>query len=516
MSIDEHARNHPERTAYRMAVTGESMTYGDLNERSVRFSRLLDGLGLAPGDHFAFLLENGLRFPEVCWGALRTGLYYTAISTRFTPEEVAHVLADCGARVFVTSTAMEHVAAPLLELMPATVEARFATGGPLDGYEDYEAAVADAPAQPLEREVEGQAMLYSGGTTGRPKGVKPALLERPLGQPMVPVEMYSALFQIPETARLLLPAPLYHNAPLQFLMYTARRGETTVIMERFGPEKALAAIEKHRINYAQFVPAMFVQMLKLPEEVRGRYDVSSMEVAVHGAAPCPIEIKERMIEWWGPVLLEYYGSTEPVGAAIIDSREWLEHKGSVGRSMLGPAHILDDDGVELPPGEPGLIYFEPPPFLAFQYHNDPEMTAAATSEQGWITVGDIGHLDENGYLYLTDRASFMIISGGVNIYPQEAENVLVNHPAVYDCGVIGTPHEEMGEEVKAIVVPMEGAEPGPALEAELIAYCQDRLAKYKCPRSVDFVDELPRSETGKLFKRELRARYWADYETEIR
>jgi acyl-CoA synthetase (AMP-forming)/AMP-acid ligase II len=515
MWIADHARERPDAPAYIFAGTGETLTWRDLNERSMRLARLLARHGLGYGEHFAFLLENGLRFVEGCWAGQRSGLFYTPISTRFTPAEVAHVLADCGARVFITSSAMAEVAGPLADLIPPTVERRLVVGGPLAGYEDYETALAAEPAEPLPEEWEGQSMLYSGGTTGLPKGVKPFLMKRPAGEPMVPVEFYSAMYRVPDDAVVLLTAPLYHNAQVQVLLYSGRRGDTQVIMERFDPEATLAAIERYRVSFAQFVPAMFVRMLKLPEEVRSRYDVSSLKVAVHGAAPCPVEIKRKMIDWWGPVLLEYYGATEPVGGSFIDSHDWLAHPGSVGRSALGPVHVLDEAGNELPPGQPGLLYFEPPSFLAFGYHKDPTKTAAATEKHGWVTVGDVGYVDAEGYMYLTDRASFTIISGGVNIFPQEAENVLINHPAVFDCGVIGVPHPEMGEEVKAVVSLVPGAAPSPELEQELIQYCRDRLAHYKCPKSVDFAPALPRSETGKLFKRELRAPYWAGREKSV-
>jgi acyl-CoA synthetase (AMP-forming)/AMP-acid ligase II len=508
MWIADLARERPDAPAYVMAEGGTALTWRDLNERSIRLARLLARCGLGWGDHFAFLLGNEPEFVVACWAGQRSGLYYTAISTRFTPEEVAHVLTDSGARVFITSPAVAGVAAPLTALIPASVERRFIVGGRLEGYGDGDAALAAEPAEPLPEEWEGQSMLYSGGTTGLPKGVKPFLLRRPAGEPMVPVEMYSALYRVPD-AVVLLTAPLYHNAQMVPLIFSGRRGDTVVIMQRFDPEATLAAIERHRVTWAQFVPTMFIRMLKLPEEVRHRYDLSSLRVAFHGAGPCPIEVKRQMIDWLGPILLEYYGATEPVGGSFIDSHEWLAHPGSVGRSTLGPAHILDEEGNELPPGQPGLLYFEPPSWLTFGYHKDPARTKAATSKQGWVTVGDVARLDEEGYIYLTDRASFTIISGGVNIFPQEVENVLINHPGVYDCAVIGVPHPEMGEEVKAVVSLVPGTSPGPEVEQELIGYCRDRLAHYKCPKSVDFVDSLPRSETGKLFKKELRASYWA-------
>jgi acyl-CoA synthetase (AMP-forming)/AMP-acid ligase II len=298
-------------------------------------------------------------------------------------------------------------------------------------------------------------------------------------------------------------------------MMLTRIGATVVVMEHFGAEEALAAIERHRVTHGQYVPTMFVRMLKLPDEVRARYDLSSLRGAIHVAAPCPVPVKEAMIAWWGPILIEYYAATEGIGLALITSEEWLEHKGSVGRSLLGPVHILDDDDEELPAGEEGRVFFQPPEFLSFEYHNDPAKTADSRSPQGWSTVGDVGYLDADGYLFLTDRSTNMIISGGVNIYPQEAENLLVTHPKVLDCAVFGVPHDEMGEQVKAVVQPVDPDTAGPDLEQELLAFCRDRLAHYKCPRTVDFVDELPRHETGKLYKRLLRDRYWGDRESRI-
>jgi acyl-CoA synthetase (AMP-forming)/AMP-acid ligase II len=292
-----------------------------------------------------------------------------------------------------------------------------------------------------------------------------------------------------------------------------RVGATSVVMERFDPELSLRLIERHRITHSQWVPTMFVRLLKLPPQLRRRYDLSSHRVALHAAAPCPIAIKEQMIEWWGPILIEYYAATEGHGSTQIDSHEWLQHRGSVGRARNCELHILDEEGHELPPGEVGTVYFGGGP--SFEYHNDPDKTASARSAQGWATVGDMGYVDADGYLYLTDRKANMIISGGVNIYPQEAENVLINHPAVADVAVFGIPNEEFGEEVKAVIEPVEFATAGPALERELLAYCHSHLAKFKCPRSIDFAAKLPRSETGKLYKRRIRDPYWEGHATRI-
>jgi acyl-CoA synthetase (AMP-forming)/AMP-acid ligase II len=284
-------------------------------------------------------------------------------------------------------------------------------------------------------------------------------------------------------------------------------------MEHFDPEQALATLQKYRTTHSQWVPTMFVRMLKLPEEVRRKYDASSMKVAIHAAAPCPIPVKRQMIEWWGPVIFEYYAGTEGNGFCAIRSDEWLAHPGSVGKALLGELHIVGEDGNECPVGESGTIYFANGP--EFSYHNDPKKTAEARNEKGWSTLGDVGYVDKDGYLYLTDRKAFMIISGGVNIYPQEAENILINHPRVADVAVIGVPNEDFGEEVKAVVQPMNWSDATPALAEELVAYCRQHLSAIKCPRTVDFERELPRHPTGKLYKRLIRDRYWGNRDSKI-
>jgi acyl-CoA synthetase (AMP-forming)/AMP-acid ligase II len=377
--------------------------------------------------------------------------------------------------------------------------------GVIDGYESWEAATAALPQSPIADEAEGAAMLYSSGTTGYPKGVKKPLPEEPFGAAPA-VNVLSALYGATADSVYLSPAPLYHAAPLNFSMSCLRQGTQVVVMEHFEPEAALRFIEQYRATHSQWVPTMFVRMLKLPEEVRAQYDLSSLRCAIHAAAPCPIPIKEDMIEWWGPVLYEYYAGTEGNGFVQLNSAEWLAHKGSVGRPLNCELHICDDDGNELPVGESGTIYFGGGG--QFEYHNDPDKTAGSRHPKGWTTLGDVGYVDEDGYLYLTDRKHFMIISGGVNIYPQEAENVLITHPAVMDVAVFGVPNEEFGEEVKAVVQPRDLSAAGPELAHELLTYCRERLSHIKCPRSVDFRAELPRHPTGKLYKRLLKDEYW--------
>ena len=509
-----HAAEHPDRVALIMAGSGDTLTYGELDARSNRLANLFAAAGLGFGDHVAIYLENHVRYLEILWAAHRSGLRYTAISSQLTADEVAYLIDDCGAVAFITSMARSSVAGDLLDRMPK-VATRLMLDGTIDGFEAYEDAVAAFPTTPIAEELEGAAMLYSSGTTGRPKGISYSLERTPIGSAPFAVDLFKGLYGLDESDVFLSPAPMYHSAPLQFTMMLTRLGATVVVMEHFDAEAALAAIERHRVTHGQWVPTMFVRMLKLPQEVRARYDTSSLRGAIHVAAPCPIPVKEAMIAWWGPIILEYYAATEGIGLALITSAEWLEHKGSVGKSLLGPAHILDDDDAELPAGEAGRVFFEPPSFLTFEYHNDPAKTAEARSPQGWCTVGDVGYLDDDGYLYLTDRSTNMIISGGVNIYPQEAENLLITHPKVLDCAVFGVPDDEMGEQVKAVVQPVDWDTAGPELEQELLEFCRAGLARYKCPRSIDFDQELPRHETGKLYKRLVKDRYWGDRTSRI-
>jgi long-chain acyl-CoA synthetase len=495
-----------------MAASGETVTYGQLDARSNQGARLFRSLGLQPGDGVSIFMENNARFFEICWAAQRSGLVYTAISSRLTAPEAAYIARDSGAKVFITSHPKRDVAADLGDAV-AGLCGRYMVGGTADGYDAWEEAIAAQPATPVPDEVEGADMLYSSGTTGRPKGVRFQLENKPVGTPPALLLLLKGLYEADEDSVYLSPAPLYHAAPLRFNMAMLRLGATCVLMEQFDAVEALRLIERYRVTHGQWVPSMFVRMFKLSEEERSRYDVSSLRAAIHAAAPCPIPVKEKMIEWWGPVLFEYYAGTESNGFTSISSDEWLTHKGSVGRALAGEVHILDDDGNELPPGEAGCVYFANG--TAFEYHNDPAKTAESTSKQGFTTLGDVGYLDEEGYLYLTDRKVDMIISGGVNIYPQEAENVLVIHPAVADAAVFGVPNEDFGEEVKAVVQPIDMADAGPELEEELIAFCQSRLSKIKCPRSVDFEAELPRRPTGKLIKRLLKDRYWGNRSSRI-
>jgi len=510
-----HAKSTPGKVAHVMTGSGERVTYRELDQCSNRLAQLMWAAGLRPGDHVAVLLENHVRYPEVYWAATRSGLYLTTVNRYLTGEEAAYIVEDCGAQVLVTSAALRDVAVDVAQRVPGC-PVRLMADGVAEGYESYEDAVARHPAGPLAEEPMGELMLYSSGTTGRPKGIKRPLPGRHVGESAGISSLLGPLFHMDADTVYLSPAPMYHSAPLGFSMGVQTLGGTVVIMEKFDPEAAPAAIEAHRVTHSQWVPTMFSRMLKLPEETRTRHDLSSHRVAIHAAAPCPVGVKEQMIRWWGPILFEYYGGTEVNGLTYITSEEWLTHRGSVGRPVLGTIHICDESGAELPTGETGLVYFELPQ-RPFEYHGDPEKTRKAEHPEhpNWTALGDVGYVDDEGYLYLTDRATFMIISGGVNIYPQEIEDVLVLHPDVADVAVIGVPNEEFGEEVKAVVQPADRATAGPELAQRLLAYCREHLAGYKVPRSVDFEDELPRLPTGKLYKRILRDRYWGKTESRI-
>ena len=503
---------HPDKVAYMMADSGHQVTFKELNDDANRVAQLFRHRGLTWGGHMALMLENHPLFFKICWGAQRSGLYYTAISWRLQQPEVAYIVDNCEAKIFVSSYARRDVVAPLGPQLRAQGVACFMVDGTVPGFESLEAAMAQMPATPLAEEFEGASMLYSSGTTGYPKGVRRPLQRMVFGEGIA-ASLLKNLYGAAEDSVYLSPAPLYHAAPRGFTMGCLRHGTQVIVMEQFDPERALQYIEQYKVTHSQWVPTMFVRMLKLREDVRRKYDVSSLQVAVHAAAPCPVAVKEQMIAWWGPVLHEYYAGTEGNGFVKCDSVEWLAHKGTVGKALNCIVRICDDDGHEGPCGETGTIYFEGGG--AFEYYKDAEKTRASQHANGWTTLGDVGYLDADGFLYLTDRKHFMIISGGVNIYPQEAENVLIGHPKVVDVAVFGVPNDEFGEEVKAVVQLVDMTQASPALAQELIAYCRERIAGMKCPRSIDFDAELPRHPTGKLYKRLLKDRYWEGHAKRI-
>jgi len=507
------AARTPDKPAVVMAESGETISYRELDDVANRLSQLFHAAGLRPGDHIAFCMENRVEYLAILWGAHYAGLYYTAISSRLTTEELAYIIEDSGSRAFLSSPYMAESIAGLSDILDG-LEIKLSVGGELPGFLAFEDAIAAHPAEPLPDRVEALPMLYSSGTTGRPKGVKPTLTGDPLGAGEGLSGLIRALFAGNDDSVYISPAPLYHSAPLRYCTQFLRVGATVVVMERFDAEGALAAIEKHHVTHSQWVPTMFVRMLKLEAERRGRYDTSSLAFAVHAAAPCPIAIKEQMLDWWGPIIHEYYAGTEGNGFCYASPEDWLTHKGTVGKAVSGELHIVDEDGNEVPTGGEGGVYFGNG-LQEFEYHNDPEKTAEGRLENGWSTLGDIGRVDEDGFLYLTDRKANMIISGGVNIYPQETEDVLTIHPKVHDVAVFGVPNTDFGEEVKAVVQPVDGCDVGEALERELIAYCREHLADVKCPRSIDFREDLPRHPTGKLYKRLLKDEYWKGHDTRL-
>lgn len=494
-----------------MGGSGQVITYKQLDDGANRLARLLHDAGLRPGDHVALCLENHSRYHEIVWGAIYAGLIYTACSSRLTSHELEYIINDCGAKAFITSKYKADQANEIIAGTP-DVGLRLMLDGVVDGYDSYEAVVDSVSAEPLPDRVEGIDMLYSSGTTGMPKGVAREWQPVPLGEGVGLGITIQMLFGGSSESIYLSPAPLYHAAPLRFTLGIHALGGTVVVMESFDPEQAIALIEKYQANISQWVPTMFVRMLKLDPAVRTKYDVSSLKCAIHAAAPCPVEVKKQMIDWWGPVIHEYYAGTEGNGFVYCNSDMWLAHPGTVGVPINCTVHIVDEDGNECPTGESGTVYFEGG--ANFQYHNDSDKTASSRDPKGrgWSTLGDVGYLDGDNFLYLTDRKAFMIISGGVNIYPQEAENVLIGHPKVADVAVFGVPNDDFGEEVKAVVQPAvmpESDEEAAALSRELIAFCRSKLADIKCPRSVDFRAELPRHPTGKLYKRLLKDEYWA-------
>lgn len=505
MQIREHAEANPEKPAIILHPSDTVVTFGELEARANRLAHYFRRQGLREGDVVAILMENNEHIHAVMWAARRSGLYYVPINTHLTAAEAAYIIDNSGAKAIVGSAVLKDILSGLDKELPNGLPATLLVAdGELDGWQRYPEAVAELPATPIDDELDGDLLQYSSGTTGRPKGIKRELPHVP---PSETPGMMSALvgFWMQPDSVYLSPAPLYHTAPSVWSMQTHAAGITTVVLEKFDAEGCLDAIQKHKVTQGQFVPVMFTRMLKLPESVRNSYDVSSLRRVMHAAAPCPVEIKKQMIDWWGPIVDEYYASSEAIGATVIFAEDWLTHPGSVGKPMNGLVHILDEDGKELPPGQSGEIFFEGG--ADFEYLNDAEKTASSRDSHGWKTVGDIGYVDEDGYLYLTDRRHHMIISGGVNIYPQEAENMLVVHPKVMDAAVFGIPDDEMGQSVKGVVQTVDPADATPEFAEELLGWLRERLTHYKCPRTISFETELPRTDTGKLYKQGLINKY---------
>jgi long-chain acyl-CoA synthetase len=502
--LSDRARATPGKVAVRMAdADHEVLTFAELDRRADAVAGWLVSLGLQPGDSVALLLENCIELPELWFGARRAGLYYVPIAIALTAGEIVYLLRDSGARALITSPAF---ADRLAALPPQVAPLRASVGGDLPGCIGYEAARDAQPDDtPLPERPLGRELFYSSGTTGRPKGIRRPLTPFDRRVELPPFERtLRGLFTFDADAVYLSPSPLYH-ATGRFVIRAVEGGGTAVILRRFDAAEALAAIDRWRVTHSHWVPTMFVRMLALPVAVRTAFDGTRHRVAIHAAAPCPPEVKQRMIDWWGPIVEEYYGGTENVGVTYLSSAEWLAHRGSVGRAIVGEIRIVDDAGCELPPGEVGLIRFSGGP--TFEYLNDPDRTRDAIDDRGWASYGDIGWVDADGYLYISDRRTDLILSGGVNVYPQEIENVLLGHPAVVDAAVVGVPDPEFGEQVKALVALRDPSTACDALRDTLLDHCAAHLSRIKCPRSIDFEPELPRSDTGKLLRRVLKARY---------
>jgi long-chain acyl-CoA synthetase len=515
MYTGKHAHLRPLQPAFIMAGTGESVTYRELEARCNRLAHLFRNRGLKRLDHYSIFMENNSRYLEACGAGERSGLYYTCVNSYLTAGELAYIVNNSCSRILVTSVAKLDIAREALKQCPKVELCIVADGkGESERIVGLEAATSGLPSTPIADEFVGTAMLYSSGTTGRPKGILRPLPEQPPLQNLPIFDFLQKLWRYREGMIYLSPAPLYHSAPQAAVHLTIRQGGTAIIMESFDPERYLELVQRWGVTHTQLVPTMFSRMLKLPAEVRAAYDLSSLEIAIHAAAPCPVLVKQDIIKWWGPIIHEYYGATEGLGFTACDSKEWLAHPGTVGRVLLGELHILDENMKACPAGTPGTVWFKTA--TPFEYFNDPNRTQEARSPDGSMsTVGDVGYVDADGYLHLTDRATFMIISGGVNIYPQECENLLITHPKIADAAVFGVPNADLGEEVKAVVQPMPGVEPGPDLADELIAFCSKALSRQKVPRSIDFAAELPRLPTGKLYKRLLRDRYWGNKSSRI-
>jgi len=500
------AATQPDKVAYRMARSGETMTFAELDRLSNQGAQVFRSLDVQMGENIALLFENRLDFIALTWAAQRSGLFYTAISHHLTPGETAYIVRDCEAKLLIVSDSLAHL---LEDLRSACPGVRFFVSGRVsDPALDWRALQATMPATPIPDEAAGADLLYSSGTTGRPKGVARVFDRKPIDTviPALMTVLCETMAGMDRNTIYLSPAPLYHAAPLRTSMMAVMLGGSAIVTEKFDAEECLALIERFKVTHAQFVPTMFVRMLKLPEETRAKYDFSTLEVAFHAAAPCPRDVKARMINWWGPILIEYYAGSEANGVTLTTSEDWARHPGTVGKSLIGRIVVVDPAGRELPPGEIGDVYFDSG--INFAYRNDPQKTQRAYLRPGCSTIGDVGYVDQEGFLFLTDRAAHTIISGGVNIYPQETEDLLVSHPDVSDVAVFGVPNEEMGEEVKAVVQLEPGVPATPQKASELIAWCRERLSHLKTPRSIDFRESLPRTPTGKLVKRKLKDDYW--------
>ena len=502
-----YATKTPNKAAIIIAETQQSLSYKDLHEYALKFVNIYDSFGLLYGDHVAFLTENRIECPALQCGAHYAGLYYTFINTRLKLPEVLYIVEDCDAKIIILSAqycTQELVdAIQQLEKKPIIF---VLDDSNVSGIIKLDSLLKMASIQVNRTLLEGNEMLYSAGTTGQPKGIKPELTRLPVGTTEIIANQVEKAFAVTDQTIYLSPAPYYHAAPVKWCRAILTLGGTVVLMEKFEAEKALETIEKYKITHSQWVPTMFHRILDLPLSILNQYDYSSLKVVIHAAAPCSIPTKQKMIEWWGPIIYEYYGSTEQIGMTMSNTQDWIDHPGTVGRAIYGIIHILDDEGEELSTGKIGNVYFSDS--AKFSYHKDPAKTLDAYNIKGWACVGDIGYLDEDKFLYLTDRKSNMIISAGVNIYPQETENILIQHSEVMDIAVIGIPHPYFGESVHAVVQLYNHHRASDDLIKELDSFCRSHISSIKCPRSYEFRQDLPREPNGKLLKRLLRDEYY--------
>ncbi|HYB99303.1 MAG TPA: acyl-CoA synthetase [Candidatus Limnocylindrales bacterium] len=507
------AARHAEALAL-VTPDGQQIRAGELAASSNALVRGMRALGLERGDAVATVLPNGRAMIELYLAAFQSGLYLTPINHHLTGPEIAYILSDCEAQLLVGDARFAAACATARKESGIAGERCFAVGS-IEGFGAYSSLSEGQPTTPPADRTAGQVMNYTSGTTGRPKGVRRRLMDFDPDMVGSMYAMFLSMFGIEPLANNvhLVGSPLYHTAVLMFTAGSLHYGHTVVLMDKWTPESALEMMQRYRVTTSHMVPTQFHRLLALPEETRKRYDLASLRHMIHAAAPCPVDVKTRMLQWWGPVVYEYYAASEG-GGTLVTPEEWMQKPGTVGRAWAGSSiRILDDDGNECPAGTPGTVYMAMGS-ADFEYHKDKAKTEA-NRKDGFFTVGDIGYLDEDGYLFLCDRKIDMIIAGGVNIYPTEIENTLLSHPMVGDAAVFGIPNEDLGEEVKAVIEPAANVAPGPQLAAQLDAFCKERLAKYKCPRSYDFVTEMPRDPNGKLFKRKLRDPYWEGRERRI-
>lgn len=501
----DHARVTPDKPAYIMEPSGIVVTYRELDACANQIAHMFRAMGLNAGDSLVLLLENHKSYYELIWAAQRSGLRYICISSKLTANEIEYIFKNSDAKMLVTSSVIGNAKA-LPKLLPGVI--LFNIGESRDGFRNYDVELEPFPTTPILDQSAGVDMLYSSGTTGVPKGIRREFPKVPFSHPdtTLCLKWQQTQFGFGPDEVYLCPGPIYHAAPLHWNAGIMALGGTVIIMEKFDPELTLKLIEKHSVTACQFVPTHFVRMLKLPAEVRTKYDLASIKTVIHAGAPCPVDTKHSMMDWFGPTLYEYYGGTEGVGVTFIGPKEWLKKPGSVGKAFVGDLKICGSDGAPLPYGNTGDVYFANGP--KFSYFKDAEKTLAAVNKHGWATLGDVGYLDKDGYLFLVDRKNYMIISGGVNIYPQEIENVLIQHAAVEDVAIVGAPDSDMGEKVVAVIQTVPGINENDELKSELINYVRKSISHVKCPRQIDFVALLPRTDSGKLLKRLVRNEYW--------